>query len=99
MGVATQCKAKDRELVYIEEKRFSFSKQCCREGPGKNERKLKKFRVEASRAGKAAIGSFGVPFRRRCFSSLLSPRQQNHSSDYVVIGLFIEPCDALIQIL
>src|SRR4051794_23862882 len=43
------------------------------------------------------MASFGVPSRR--FSpSLLPPREHTHFSDYVVFGLFIEPCD-LTQIL
>jgi hypothetical protein len=43
------------------------------------------------------MGSFGVPFRR--FSPSLPPRQHTHLSDYVVVGLFIEPCDLTLILL
>jgi len=59
----------------------------------------RKRRRERGRTGESA---FGVPFRR--FSSfsfsltLCNPHQSCTSSDYVVIGLSYEPCDAVLQI-
>jgi hypothetical protein len=91
-GVKRTAKAMNRPKLKVSEKHWEEKSRNM------NRMRGERFaRRKASRAGKAAMGSFGVPFRR--FSpSLLPPRQQTHFSDYVVVGLFIEPCD-LTQIL
>ena len=54
--------------------------------------------------GRTGESAFGVPFRRFSSFSFFLPLQKppakscSLSSDYVVIGLFYEPCDAVLSI-